>query len=273
MAVVIVPIYKPDISKMEQISLKQCLRVLGKHTIIFIKPLSLNPDPYLLLAPNVKVQSFDDSYFKDIRGYNRLMMSEKFYEFFLDFQYMLIYQLDAFVFKDELDFWCKKKYDYIGAPWIGIINSGKNWIEKFQFARRAQKEYVNNTKQPGSILPTEIQFYNKVGNGGFSLRRVEKFYSICKEEKRMIEYYNNNTHHYFNEDVFWSLEVNRTKKKLIIPHYKTALHFSFEHRPDYAFEKITKKEFPFGCHAWDLFPEFWNPIIEREGYVINTNKE
>lgn len=266
---IIIPIYKPYPSEREQISLMQCCRVLGSYPVTIIKPYSLDPSPYLSSHIQCNIESFDDYFFEDIRGYNRLMLSEGFYERFLATKYILIYQLDAFVFKDELYEWCKKGYDYIGAPWIGVINPGKNCIEKIRFARRAQKEYVNNTKQPGTILPTEIQFYNKVGNGGFSLRCVEKFYSICKERKQMIEYYNeNNAHHYFNEDVFWSLEVNRSRKVLKIPGYRTALHFSFEHRPEYALQKITKGALPFGCHAWDLFPGFWNPIIRKEGYSI-----
>ena len=31
---------------------------------------------------------------------------------------MLIYQLDAFVFQDDLAYWCQQNYDYIGAPWL-----------------------------------------------------------------------------------------------------------------------------------------------------------
>ena len=56
---------------------------------------------------------------------------------------MLIYQLDACVFRDELKYWCEKKYDYIGAPIFWAYNSNK--------------------------------FSNKVagiGNGGFSLRKI-----------------------------------------------------------------------------------------------------
>lgn len=31
---------------------------------------------------------------------------------------MLVYQLDAYAFKDELFFWASLGYDYIGAPWM-----------------------------------------------------------------------------------------------------------------------------------------------------------
>jgi len=149
-----------------------------------------------------------------------------------------------------------------------LINPGTTFKERFRFARQSRHDYKNNVKQADSNLPTDVQFYNRVGNGGFSLRRVKKFYNIIQEEKETIEYYNqHNEHHYFNEDVFWSLEVNRTQEVLKIPDYRIALRFSFEQRPDYALT-LTKGELPFGCHAWNLFPEFWNPIIRKEGYDI-----
>jgi hypothetical protein len=45
-------------------------------------------------------------------------LSEEFYQAFTDFEFMLIYQLDAFVFRDELADWCRSGYEYIGAPWL-----------------------------------------------------------------------------------------------------------------------------------------------------------
>ncbi|MFT3748449.1 MAG: DUF5672 family protein [Agriterribacter sp.] len=265
---VVIPIYKPYPSKNDKISITQCCKILNTHSITLIKPSSLDPSPYFSSSVQFNIEPFNDDFFKDIHGYNRLMLSEDFYRRFLHKDYILIYQLDAFVFKDELDKWCKKGYDYIGAPWLDVVNPGKTFKEKIEFARLSQKEYKNNTKQAGSDLPTDIQFYNRVGNGGFSLRRAKRFYTICKEKKQQIAYYiQNNEHHYFNEDVFWSLEVNREKEILRIPDYKTALHFSFEQRPEYALKK-TKGKLPFGCHAWDMFPEFWNPILRKEGYLI-----
>ena len=85
------------------------------------------------------------------------------------------------------------------------------------------------------------------------------------EEK--IKYYNGQHHHLYNEDVFWSLEVNRKRKHLEIPGYKKALRFSFELHPEYALQ-ITRNRLPFGCHAWDLFPEFWSPYMKEAGYSV-----
>jgi hypothetical protein len=250
---VIIPVYKPTLSRYEEISFSQCCKVLGHHTITLIKPSSLSLEAYRSFYADFSTESFDDDYFKDISGYNRLMLSPGFYERFLRYQFILIYQLDAFVFKDDLFHWCRKGYDYIGAPWLVTPFKGSA-PEKKLYARKLSKAYTENIKQEGTILPADIQFANRVGNGGFSLRRVKKFYKICRQEQKMISFYNeNNKHYFFNEDVFWSLEVNRRSGQLKIPGYKKAIGFSVEFKPEYAFE-LSKGRLPFGCHACNLYP-------------------
>ncbi|MCK5681152.1 hypothetical protein KAI46_10130 [bacterium] len=51
-------------------------------------------------------------------AYNKLLVFPGFWDAFPSFEYMLIAQLDAFVFRDNLDEWCRKGYAYIGAPWL-----------------------------------------------------------------------------------------------------------------------------------------------------------
>lgn len=266
-ATVIIPIYKSALSWYEQISLRQCCKVLGDHPITLIKPHALSVEAYLPYHRNFLIESFDDQYFKNITGYNRLMLSSEFYERFLQYEFMLIYQLDAFVFKDELAQWCKKNYDYIGAPWLEAPFR-RSFFENITHTWKLKKAYYENMKQEGTILPIDMQFTNRVGNGGFSLRRVKKFYKICRQEQQMIAYYNqHNEHHFFNEDVFWSLEVNRKRRKLKIPDYKKAVGFSIEFNPEYAF-KLTKGKLPFGCHAWDLYSGFWWELLKNFDYEI-----
>ena len=239
--------------------------MLGDHLITLIKPNSLNTDTYTAYNANFKIESFDDDYFKDINGYNRLMLSPVFYERFLDYDFILIHQLDAFVFKDELKYWCRKGYDYIGAPWLTDPFEGTA-SQKKQYGKELRKVYHENSKQDG--IPVDAQFFNRVGNGGFSLRRVKKFYKICLKEQQRIMFYNEHSgHHFFNEDVFWSLEVNRKRRQLRIPEYTEAVYFSVEFKPEYAFE-LTGGQLPFACHAWDLEPDFWKDKIRKFGYVI-----
>lgn len=267
---VVIPVYKSTLSRQEQLSLKQCCKMLGHHPITLIKPHTLCIAAYKQYHSHFLVESFDDEYFENIGGYNRMMLSFGFYERFLRYQFILIYQLDAFVFKDELLHWCGKGYDYIGAPWLGTPLSG-NIFRRLAYTRRLNKAYREDIKQEGSILPVDMQFINRVGNGGFSLRRVGRFYDICRQEQQMIAYYNrNNDHHFFNEDVFWSLEVNRRERRLKIPDYKKAVGFSIEFNPEYAFQ-LNKWKLPFGCHAWHHYPHFWAKNVSQSAPFIDAN--
>lgn len=177
----------------------------------------------------------------------------------------LIDQLDAFVFKDELDEWCNKGFDYIGAPWIRAADQGI-----FNIVKRRIQQYIHtryNIQKNGGPSPRQLEY--KIGNGGFSLRRVHKFYELCLQYREMIAHYNKHDTHFFNEDVFWSVEVNRKSKQLNIPGYKIALRFAVELHPKRAFA-INKNQLPFGCHAWDLTIDFWRPIFEQYGYKLNN---
>lgn len=266
-AAVVIPVYKPDLSPSEEAAFRQCCKILQDHPIVLIKPWSLSVDIHRSIHPTLIEQSFDDTYFSDTRGYNRLMLSAEFYEQFLSYDYILIHQLDAFVFKDELSHWCKKGYDYIGAPWLVPPCKG-SLRRRIAYNRLLRRVYKDNIKQPGSHLPVDLQVANRVGNGGFSLRKSDALYRICRQQQPMIDHYNrHNTHHFYNEDVFWSLEVNRSGRQLAIPDYKKAVRFSIEFLPEYAFE-LNKGDLPFGCHAWLLNADFWNKIFRQFNYEI-----
>lgn len=261
-----IPIYKETLSNYEEISLKRCFEVLGKYPIIVFKPASLDLSWLVAKNPEIKLQCFDDFYFSNIQGYNKLMLSADFYLRFKEFEYILIYQLDAFVFKDELLQWCSKDYDYIGAPWLTDYKYP-------DLIKRAKEQILRlihiyfNVKEKHSNYPSVRQFHNSVGNGGFSLRRVNKFYEVCRNNKNLIDYYNKNEHHFFNEDVFFSLEVNRKTKKLSIPGYRLATRFAIETFPEIGLQ-MNQNHLPFGCHDWDRFSEFWKPYFKQVGYHI-----
>ncbi|MCJ8208434.1 hypothetical protein MUY27_01855 [Mucilaginibacter sp. RS28] len=263
-SVVIIPFYKDTLNTNEEISLQQCEKILSPHIKIAIKPRSLTlPKKVSSLIKLNGVVNFDDHFFAGIAGYNRLMLSQDFYGQFLDYECLLIYQTDAFVFKDELDYWCSQGWDYIGAPWIRRKDDGaiKAAVTGIQQAVSTQF----NLKKNG--VPNKYQFDNKVGNGGFSLRRVNKFHELCGTEKGRIETYLAQTAHQYNEDAFWSVEANRKKMLLKIPDWQTALRFSFEIYPERAL-RLNNGELPFGCHDWDQYPEFWRPIFESQGYSL-----
>lgn len=105
---VVIPIYLPSLSNSERISLEQCLKLLSSYSIVVIKPESLDLDDIINFFGLTHIEAFPDKHFVSLRAYNKLVLSEEFYRSFQHYTYMLIYQLDAYVFKDELLNWANK---------------------------------------------------------------------------------------------------------------------------------------------------------------------
>lgn len=230
--VIVIPVYQQELKTFEQKSLAQCQKVLGNYPIVFVAPEGLCPD-YFKVIPHHQVQYFDPSFFKNTKTYNQLMVSTKFYKCFSAFEYLLIYQLDAYVFDDQLEDWCNMGFDYVGSPQL-TANHFKN------------QNFKNSIIKP------------MVFNGGFSLRKVSSFIKLLR------------IYHFFytkwpsNEDTLFSFYHKRAwplRFLFKLPHWKTALRFGFENDPEKCFE-LNGKKLPFGCHAWEKYnPSFWDRYI------------
>ena len=287
---VVIPIFKIHPTEEEKKSFIQCLKILHKHHVTLVCPEKFDEACYLLIAKEqnivIGIERFMNIYFSDITGYNRLMLSTEFYKRFKKFKYILIYQLDAWVFRDELHYWCEKEYDYIGAPWF--------------------EDFDNSTSKSRII---------GVGNGGFSLRNVsgilnqikilKQLQVILKYEKynweglilrmfkiiRDVTLYSKLEPFYKltngQEDYFWCVDMKNVYseyinnksfvaklfklfpiKNLKIADVETAIKFSMECQPARLFE-MNNNNLPFGCHAWYKYNyEFWKPFIVRAGYEL-----
>lgn len=229
---VVIPVYKELADPDEKYAFWQCTEVLHRYPIILASPQSLNTSYYEALTDKpLLIQRFEDAYFKSIEGYSRLLTNKHFYETFDHYDYILLYQLDAWVFKDELHYWAEKQYDYIGAPWLEAppITSGK-------------KPLINLSKK----------LVNKVGNGGLSLRKISSHKKWSFWATWMFKLLPK------NEDIIWTLFVPLKK-----PSSKEALYFAFERNPAQSFE-LTQHQLPFGCHAWQKYqPDFWRRYIKK----------
>jgi hypothetical protein len=273
---IIIPIYSESLLELELISLKQCCEMLINYQIIIITYKTLDITEYVRIFQNYKVnykvEYFHKRYFSGISGYNALMFSNEFYKRFLYYEYILIYQLDAYVFSSELNYWLEQDYDYIGAP---------NFKE---IRHTLELELVENL------------------NGGFSLRKTSVFYHLSFTKTIKInKFYNEisqkitGCHLFFIEillsilrkiifviakiikikivceDNIWT---NLIKRKGKIPPFETALNFSFDNFPEYAFG-LNNGKLPFGCHNWDslFYYSFWEKYIKHNKSVrlrINT---
>lgn len=252
---VLVPIYRDSLTEEERISLNSIVDKLKAYPIIFVKPASLSLKRVGEGYPQVMEANFDDAFFTSIHSYNTLMLSPAFYERFSLYKYILIAQLDTFIFRDELRRWCRKDYDYVGAPWIvrSIYNN-----PFMRLCSLIKKLYCDLTGKPNSQITG-----NKVGNGGLSLRKVESHVRATQQLAPLVEeYLSHERHHLFNEDVFFAIEPNRNGLDFRYPHHMEALQFSFDKHPAYCYRLLGEK-LPFGCHGWNKkrMIKFWKPII------------
>lgn len=254
-AIIVIPVYTTQLTVSEHAALRQCFDILSSYPKCFVKPESLDITSLVRDYPANHIVPFPDTYFKGIAGYNRLMMSPEFYETFAQWEYILIYQTDAWVFSDRLSEWCSKGYDYIGAPWIPKPKYRKLYYRIFNFLKRVFC-YISSSSDYSRI-------YYRVGNGGLSLRRTQLFAQIAREMVSEINcYLSHPGTDFYNEDIFWSLEVNRKKERLKIPGWKEALRFSFDKNPSECYA-LNDRKLPFGCHGWSkkkMLP-FWQTFF------------
>ncbi len=263
---VVIPIYKENLSANEERSLRQCLKILGEYPIVFVAPHKLNREKYIQICSEYKSSThyelFKDKFFSGLNGYNALMVSSDFYKRFLNYDYILIYQLDAFVFENNLAFWCEQGYDYVGSPVFDL--------------------------QRGASIPRHTNFLN----GGLSIRKTTVFYRLARTKLHLsrslysvwskfdilnrrptafnlfpmfclflaITFLKKIFGLQLNEDYEWSIMIKKYGK---IAPFEEALKFSFDSCPEYAF-KLTDGRLPFGCHGWTAYYNrmFWKEFID-----------
>ena len=125
--VVVIPIYKDVPTRSECASIRQTFRVLGRHDIVFVTHADCRLDAYREIVEaeqgTLRTELFDAGYFDSTAHYSDLCFSEEFYLRFKDYEYMLICQTDAWVFRDELDYWCSLGYDYIGLSTASVSSA------------------------------------------------------------------------------------------------------------------------------------------------------
>ena len=242
-----------------------------RHYLAAYDKYVLVPESHQACYPGLLTRRFPDRYFGSAQAHGALLLSAPFYQSFQDYDFILIHHLDALVFGDRLAEWCAAGYDYIGAPWL---------------------------ISPDTPHITEA----KVGNGGFSLRRVESFLRVLRSRQYFIdpdEYWRKyaartgRVERLFNmprkllkrlvafndvrwhvrwalrddvhEDRFWAEYATHYDPTFRIAPVDVAMRFAFEAEPRACFERIGR-QMPFGAHRWHKFDRaFFEPYLLRHG--------
>lgn len=255
---IVIPFHKAYISEDENISIRHLNQFLGNFDKFMILPNFLKK--VFFKIPKTKIVNFPNEYFTSVSKYCELLNTKIFYEKFLNYEYILIYQLDVLVFSNNLLGWCNKGYDYIGAPFFNPL------IGKLSY----------RTGCPISGA-----------NGGFSLRKVSSFIKVIDLAEGLatrssvnpfirklwfiLAVLTNKSHkiwlnaapkdYPFNEDGFWSYEAPKYYPEFKAAPFKEALKFSFERFPRKCF-RLNRNQLPFGCHAWKKYDySFWKAFL------------
>lgn len=269
--IVIFPLYTKFLSEVEMEVLKHNMQVMEESEIAVVTKKTLKDywEMFINLHgyKNIKIVCFADKCLSSISEYNKLMMSKLFYKKFIEYDYILIVQTDAIIFDNELDFWISKNYSYIGAPWF---------------------EGMSKPEKPLSFVG--------VGNGGFSLRKVNDAIAVLSGFKRIrpIKRLKKNKENWYtflkeivsnilfsynkwpllprmNEDLIWGLVIPARFAFFKVPQPEEAANFSFEACPRELYD-MTNGKLPFGCHAWQRYDEsFWYEVFKSKNILIKKS--
>jgi hypothetical protein len=232
-------------------SLIQCVKILNNYPVYLIVPKGMDVGRYTEISSSIKVLFIDQAWQATYQSFNRLKTSSFLYQSLREFEYLLFYELDSWVFRDELSYWCGLDYDYIGAPWISVdVARWLNYLGKYPYEVRKFHQWTG-----GSLL-------RKVGNGGFSLRKTKSMLCNTKLFSYRGRYWN------ANEDSFFAHYVAAFNPFFKLPTVEVALRFSFDVNPSICFQ-MNDSQLPFGCHGYSrndlpLYQEnkeFWNQFI------------
>ncbi len=264
--VVVIPIHKPDPTKNELASFAQCYKILGMHPIRVVAPQELDTNAYTKTVPDAEFLFIDKIWLSSVEQYNKLKISLYFYNLFKDYEYLLTYELDAWVFRDELLYWCDKGYDYIGAPWFeGYTYTGSNKMvvgANSGFSLRsisATHKIVNRIQKLNMLRGLWFKYRIQSIFSFYRFIKIFGFYFSIKSTTKIDQILL--AHIYYNEDFILTSIVPQVFRDYKVVPEKEAIEFSFEVNPLLLFQ-LTGSRLPFGCHAWERYDvHFWKQYI------------
>lgn len=259
MIAIVIPNHRFPLSADEEISVRHLRKFLGEFDTYMVGPEGLPA-----ARKEFRYELFAPKYFASAQGYNTLLITEEFFRRFERYEYILLYQLDCLVFSNDLEAWCRRGWDYVGAP---MFYGGKDETSRGFRGVGNGGLALRNVGRSLEVLTSNRQPYDPVELG----QRIGRFpaWRGLKTQLHRLGYKNTRRHFIrdfvdhpeVHEDLFWSFEARRFVPDFRIPDVKEALTFAFECAPEYCFE-ANGRQLPFGCHAWAKWGRaFWSPYL------------
>jgi hypothetical protein len=252
----------------EEVSLRHLRHYLAPYDKFLIAPRRRR-----LRLDGMRTVEFSRKYFGFADAHNHLLYRLRFWLRFREYKYVLMYHLDALVFRDELLKWCETDVDYIGAPFLHCEDSP--WVTRPRvgnggFALMKVNSMIRVLCARWRRDPHKV--WNDVFQRNRScwkpLERVVKFFMAAGEAPRRDagwhELARTETKDLHN-DLFWSDHAAEYVNDFAVASFEEGLRFSFEVAPSRCYE-LNGRQLPFGCHAWTRYDRgFWEPYLLPDG--------
>jgi Protein of unknown function (DUF5672) len=262
---IVIPIYKDSMSEKESLSFQRILHVYADREISIACPARLK-DYGLAIGKGhpIHVSVFPEKYFRNISGYNRLLMSEAFYNAYIGFEYILICQLDVMVIKDDLDYWVSQSYDNTGAPIFESYtkpgsklkrgNNGGFCLRKTKSCLAVLSNIKTSYSELDSLWNMETLLYMKI----FRLVRDGLVFNYRTAWLKPV----------INEDMFWSVIVPDKFPWYSVCGPERAKYFAFDANPRWLFAQCSDT-YPMAIHAWWRYDlPFVKEILARINILV-----
>ena len=174
---------------------------------------------------------------------------------FEDYDYIFLCQLDVQILSNNLKYWCKKKYSYIGAPSVHKYPiSKKPWKLKFfcngGCSLRNIKDFLDVMNATNIMSPLNKYTIRSLLKP-WKLYKFLDLYIKSKNFNNKAEYFIKNfssRKYYQNEDFFWTYFAILFNKDFKLPDVKDCLRFAFDGQPEFYFKK-NSYSLPFALHG------------------------
>ncbi|KAA0991601.1 DUF5672 family protein [Dyadobacter aurulentus] len=209
---VVIPILNPEIDPTEERILHHCLETLHQYPLIFITFEGADLSIVKEHNEDIDVIYFPKKYFQSRDHLASLFLMEDFYDRFNWCDFLLIHELNSWVVRDELYYWCKQGYDYLtAAPYFD--NPGK--ISDHILKRLS-----------GLTTDEKILFGNGYTDNGLYLCRIERMTKTLQNKRKEAYQYRHEVRLQHADSVFWDLEANRFWPQLRKPTHIVRNHFA-----------------------------------------------
>jgi hypothetical protein len=279
---ILVPLYTTN-WKIEEIrSLARCLTILSRFHFVFAYKSSYDID--LVLAPwrplvdrlsSWSILPLDDGLLSSVASYNLLMLCADLYRNLVSWDYVLVYQLDAWILSGNLEEWLESDFTYVGAPWcphLGSDSCGISGVGNGGLSLRKVPEMISILSSKRSRSSPVLGLRELISSDPYVQRflfrtQVLNPFRSAKALFRLLGLfilypfaYRNSLDWYsrtgLGEDVLLSLYAPRVYPWMRIPSVSIAARFSLETNP-LEVAKAVGVDVPFGCHAWEKNKEYF----------------